>query len=99
MRPFRQPGQPVGLVVADPLVHRLPSPDWITARGRYFGFSLAVGVLVALVALPSFTGALPNKIGGFLLLVVVVTAIVRQAIRVGEGFMQGWREPQRPTSR
>ena len=98
MRPFRQPGQP-GLVVADPLVHRLPSPDWITARSRYFGFSLAVGVLVALVALPSFTGPLPNKIGGFLLLVVVVTAIVRQAIRVGEGFMQGWREPQRPTSR
>ena len=74
-------------------------PDWIARRSRYFWLSLAIGVVVALAALPSFTDPLPNKIGGFVFIVVVVAAIVRRAIATGQAFMQGWREPRRRVSR
>jgi hypothetical protein len=74
-------------------------PDWIARRSRYFWLSLAIGVVVALAALPSSTGALPNKIGDFVITVAVVAAIVRQAIKTGHAFMQGWREPRRRVPR
>ena len=74
-------------------------PDWIARRSRYFWLSLAIGLVVALAALPSFTDPLPSAIGGFVFIVVVVAAIVRRAIAAGHAFMQGWREPRRRPSR
>lgn len=74
-------------------------PRWIPAPSRSFWLSLAVGVVVALVALPSFTDTLLRNLGGFIFTVVVVAAIVRKAIASGQAFMEGWREPKRPASR
>ncbi len=72
---------------------------WIGERSRYLWLSLAIGVLAAVAALPSFTDPWPSNLGGFVFVVVVVTALVRGAIALGQAFMQGWREPRYPTAR
>ncbi len=74
-------------------------PGLIANRSRYFWLSLALGVLVALVALPSFTDPWPSNAGGVVFIVIVVTAAVRGFILLGQAFQQGWREPKRPVSR
>jgi hypothetical protein len=66
---------------------------WIKERSRYLWLSLAVGVLVAVVALPTFTDPWLSNVGGFIFVTVVVTAVVRGAIALGQAFLQGWREP------
>jgi hypothetical protein len=35
----------------------------------------------------------PSNIGGFVFVVVVVTALVRGAVALNQAFLQGWREP------
>ena len=74
-------------------------PGLIANRSRYFWLSLALGVLVALIALPSFTDPWPSNAGGVVFIVIVVTAAVRGLILLGQAFQQGWREPKRPASR
>lgn len=68
-------------------------PRWITERSRHFWLSLAVGVLSAAVALPSFTDPWPANAGGFVFVVVVITTLVRGAVALGHAFLAGWREP------
>jgi uncharacterized membrane protein HdeD (DUF308 family) len=70
---------------------------WVKELSRYLWLSLAVGVLVAVVALPTFTDPWLSNVGGFIFVVVVVTAVVRGAITLGQAFLQGWREPGRRT--
>jgi protein-S-isoprenylcysteine O-methyltransferase Ste14 len=66
---------------------------WITERSRYFWLSLTIGVLSAAVALPSFTDPWAANAGGFVFLVVVVAALVRGAVALGQAFLEGWRQP------
>ena len=66
---------------------------WIKERSRYLWLSLAVGVLVAVVALQTFTDPWLSNVGGFIFVTIVVTAVVRGAIALGQAFLQGWREP------
>ncbi|SFT80522.1 hypothetical protein SAMN05660657_03195 [Geodermatophilus amargosae] len=73
--------------------------QWIRQRSRYLWLSLAVGVVAAVAALPSFTDPWPSNLGGFVFVVVVVTALVRGAVALGKAFMQGWNEPRYPTAR
>ncbi len=72
---------------------------WVRERSRFLWLSLAVGVLAAVVALPSFTDPWPSNVGGFLFVAIVVTALVRGAIALSQAFLQGWREPRHPTAR
>ena len=74
-------------------------PGLIADRSRYFWLSLALGVLIALIALPSFTDPWPSNAGGVVFIVIVVTAAVRGLILLGQALQQGWREPKRPASR
>ena len=74
-------------------------PRWIGERSRYFWLSLAMGLLAALLALPSFTDPWPSNIGGFLFVVAVVTALLRGAITLISAFVTGWSETQRTTDR
>ncbi|HWU05768.1 MAG TPA: hypothetical protein VN520_05130 [Streptomyces sp.] len=66
---------------------------WITERSRHFWLSLALGVLAAIVALPSFTDPRPANAGGFVFVVIVVAPLVRGAVALGHAFLEGWREP------
>jgi hypothetical protein len=72
---------------------------WLGQRGRSFWFSLALGLLAASVALPSFTDSWPSNVGGFVFVLVVVAAGVRGAIALGQAFRDGWQEPGRPAAR
>jgi hypothetical protein len=72
---------------------------WTTRRSRYSWLSLALGFLAAFLALPSFTDPWPGNAGGFAFVVLVVAAVVRGAIALGEAFRDGWREPPRPAAR
>jgi hypothetical protein len=67
---------------------------WIRERSRYLWLSLAVGVLVAVAALPTFTDPWLSNVGGFIFVAVVVTAVVRGAVALGQAFLQGWRDPR-----
>ena len=71
---------------------------WIEGRSRYLWLSLAIGVLAAVAVLPSFTDPWPSNAGGFAFVVLVVTALVRGSIALGQAFLQGWREPRYPTA-
>jgi len=35
----------------------------------------------------------PSNVGGFVFVIVVVTALVRGAVALNQAFLQGWREP------
>jgi len=72
---------------------------WLEERSRYLWLSLTVGVVAAVAALPSFTDPWPSSAGGFVFIVVVVTALVRGCIALGHAFLQGWQDPGRPTAR
>ncbi len=72
---------------------------WITGRSRHFWLSVGIGVLTAVVALPSFTDPWPSNAGGFVFVVVAVTVLVRGAIVLGLAFLQGWQDPDRPSVR
>jgi len=74
-------------------------PGLIARRSRYFWLSLVIGVVVAIIALPSFTDPWPSNAGGFVFVVIVVTAAVRGLIVLGQAFQQGWREPEHPAPR
>jgi hypothetical protein len=73
--------------------------QWIRERSRYLWLSLALGVVAAVAALPSFTDPWPSNLGGFVFVVLVVTALVRGAIALGSAFVQGWREARYPIAR
>jgi uncharacterized membrane protein HdeD (DUF308 family) len=72
---------------------------WLEERSRYLWLSLAIGVVAAVAALPSFTDPWPSNAGGFVFVVVVVTALVRGFIALGHAFHQGWQDPGHPTAR
>jgi uncharacterized membrane protein HdeD (DUF308 family) len=72
---------------------------WLEERSRYLWLSLAIGVVAAVAALPSFTDPWPSNAGGFVFVVGVVTALVRGFIALGHAFHQGWQDPGRPTAR
>ena len=72
---------------------------WIKERSRYLWVSLAIGVVAAVAALPSFTDPWPSSFGGFAFVVVVVSGLLRGSIGLGRAFLQGWREPQHPPAR
>jgi uncharacterized membrane protein HdeD (DUF308 family) len=72
---------------------------WVEGRSRYLWLSLAIGVAAAVAVLPTFTDPWPSKAGGFVFVVVVVTALVRGCIALGHAFRQGWQEPGHPTAR
>ena len=74
-------------------------PRRSTGRSRSLWLSLAAGLLAASVAWPSFTDPWPSNVGGFLFVVVTVTALLRGIIALGQAFLQGWREPRGPTTR
>jgi uncharacterized membrane protein HdeD (DUF308 family) len=74
-------------------------PRWVQERSRYLWLSLAIGVVAAVAALPSFTDPWPSSAGGFVFVVVVVTALVRGLIALGHAFHQGWQDPGHPTAR
>jgi membrane protein YdbS with pleckstrin-like domain len=73
--------------------------QWLEERSRYLWLSLAIGVVAAVVAWPSFTDPWPSNAGGFVFVVAVVTAVVRGSIALGHAFRQGWEEPGRPAAR
>ena len=72
---------------------------WIEQRSRSLWLSLAVGVLAAVAVAPSFTDPWLSNVGGFVFVVVVVTALLRGALALEQAFLQGWREPRSPTAR
>jgi len=72
---------------------------WFQERSRYLWLSLAIGVVAAVAALPSFTDPWPSNAGGFVFVVGAVTALVRGSIALGLAFQQGWREPGQPSAR
>jgi hypothetical protein len=72
---------------------------WVEGRSRYLWLSLAIGLVAAIAALPSFTDPWPSNAGGFVFVVVVVTALVRGSIALGQAFRQGWEEPGHPAAR
>ena len=74
-------------------------PELIANRSRYFWLSLVIGVVAAIIALPTFTDPWPSNAGGFLFVVIVITAAVRGLIVLGQAFQQGWREPEHPPPR
>ncbi len=72
---------------------------WVGERSRYLWPALALGVVAAVAALPSFTDPWPSNAGGFVFVVVAVTVLVRGAIALGLAFLQGWQDPDRPSVR
>jgi hypothetical protein len=66
---------------------------WITGRSRHFWLSVGIGVLTAVVALPSFTDPWPADAGGVVFVSTVAAALVRGAVALGHAFLEGWREP------
>ncbi len=72
--------------------------QWIKERSPYLWLSLAIGTAVGVAALPSFTDPWPSNFGGFVFVVVVVAALLRGAITLGQAFLQGWRESRHPTA-
>jgi hypothetical protein len=79
--------------------YRSAIPRWICERSRYFWLSLTIGLIAASVASFSFTDPWPSNVGGFVFVVAVVTALLREAIALVLAFMTGWREAERPTAR
>ncbi|RFU19278.1 hypothetical protein D0Z06_22105 [Geodermatophilus marinus] len=61
--------------------------------------SVAIGIVAAAAAWPTFTDPWPSSAGGFVFVSVVVTALVRGFIALGHAFLQGWREPRRSIER
>jgi hypothetical protein len=82
-----------GTLYAPTMSGRLPRPT------RYLWLSIAVGLVAASIALPSFTDPWPSNVGGFVFVVVVVAAVVRGTIALGRGFREGWQEPRPPVPR
>jgi hypothetical protein len=68
-------------------------------RSRYFWQSLTIGLLAAFIAWPSFTDPWPGNVGGFVFVIIAVTALVRGGIALVLAFLTGWREARRPTAR
>jgi hypothetical protein len=94
----QEPADPC-LSDAAPNSYAVVMPQWIRERSGHLWLSLAIGVVAAVAALPSFTDPWPSNLGGFVFVVFVVSAFARGAIALGGAFMQGLREPRYPAER
>jgi len=72
---------------------------WMRERSPYLWLSLAIGVVAAVAALPSFTDPWPSSVGGFVFVAAVVALVVRGSVALAQAFPEGWREPRQPTAR